>query len=138
MNWVDRKAQREHVLRNQANEVWQTARAAIQDACESCRTHYPNSKLEDQLENGHRIRITVSYMADDNFYGKKPAVCVVLVAFNAQPPCIDVTMDDAPLRRFPINADQENAFLLSGNERISADEFSRRVLEPAFKKWEAW
>ena len=128
-NWVERKARREQVLKEKARDVWGDARSAIQNSCNSFRKHYDKT-LEDTLENGLRIRITRTFtvhyaLATINIKRR------LLAAFNESIPCIDVTVDDEPLRRFKIDADESHAFITDQDHEINADQFSESALKHA-------
>lgn len=133
-NWVERKfqmeqvlKQREQVLKDKARDVWDDARSAIQDCCNSFRRRYDES-LEDKLENGLRIRIIRTFISD--LTTRKPKRWI-LAAFNESIPCIDVTVDDEPPRRFKLDADESHAFITNEGHEINADEFSEIALKYA-------
>ncbi len=131
LNWIERRALREKILRDHANDVWQDARSAVQNCCESFRTHYGVSiaKLEDKLENGLRIRLSLTFQVVEASF-QSEVKRIILVAFDASVPCIFVTADDKPARQFRIDADENEAFITEGdNQRITTDEFSKKALE---------
>ena len=130
-NWVDKKAHRESILRDRADGVWQDARSAIQDCCESARKHYGKA-IEDITENGHRIRLTISF--PDPNRGPHDVKRVVLVRFVSSAPCIEVTIDDSASKKFTIDADGEHAYILGDSKEITVDEFSRIALQEALFK----
>jgi hypothetical protein len=125
-NWVERKAARRDNLQNQAQEVWQNVRAAIQDCCESFRKHY-NQGLEDKLENGTRIRLTVPY---DTALRQ-----TVIVGFNQRANEIEVTVGALASKTYRIDANETHAFVTNQDgKEISADEFTQTALEGALTK----
>ena len=128
-NWVERKARREQVLKDKARDVWEDARFAIQNCCNSFRKHY-DKNLEDTLENGLRIRITRTFTVD-HALGAIDLKRRLLAAFNESIPCIDVTVDDEPPMRFTIDADESHAFITDQGHEINADEFSESALKHA-------
>ncbi|MGA7236405.1 MAG: hypothetical protein WBY44_12040 [Bryobacteraceae bacterium] len=123
-NWVERKASRDANLREHAEEVWHDVRSAIQDCCESFRIHY-NRGVQDQLENGSRIRITVSYPT-----GQRQTI---LVAFRST--LIEVTVGERSPKTYNMDADEAHAFITDENgKEINPDDFTRVALEAALTK----
>jgi hypothetical protein len=121
--------QREQVLDEKARDVWDDARSAIQDCCNSFRRHYDEG-LEDKLENGLRIRIIRTFMMDHPLTTEK-LKRRILAAFNETIPCIEVTVDDEIPIQFKIDADTSRAFITDEGHEITADEFSERALKRA-------
>lgn len=118
-NWVERRLESERLLRSQAPTIWENARAAVQDACESY------NKLRADVvfvpENGLRCRI--SRRSGDSMR-------IVRLAFDKVASTITIVRDEEGPAVFPIRASDTSAFLtgLDGRE-ISADEFSQIALE---------
>lgn len=128
-NWVDRTAARDRALKQHASEFWQDARAAVQDCCESFKKHYcPN--LECRLENGHRVRIMRPFPSPDLRLQPQSTERYVIVSFNSDVPCIDVTVDETS-RQFAIDSDGTRLFITSTGHEITLDEFTREALESA-------
>jgi|ERR1017187_2412613 hypothetical protein len=136
INWVERKfqveqvlKQREQVLKEKATDLWDDARSAIQDCCNSFRRRYDEG-LEDKLENGLRIRIIRSFMVDHPLT-TGTLKRRILAAFNETVPCIEVTVDDEIPIQFKIDADTSRAFITNEGREITADEFSEMALKRA-------
>jgi hypothetical protein len=125
-NFVERRALREDMLKEHADDVWQDARSTIQDCCNSFRKHY-GEHLEDKLENGLRIRLTRTFLLQ--YFSPPDVKRRILVAFNKSVPCIEVTVDDDTPKQFAIDADENHAFITGPNKKeISADEFAEEAL----------
>jgi hypothetical protein len=125
-NFVERRAVREAILKQHADDVWQDVRGTIQDCCNSFRQHF-SKDLEDKLENGLRLRLTRTFRPRD--VSPPEETRRILIAFNKSIPCIEVTVDDHTTKQFPIDADGQHAFITDrGKQEITPDEFAERAL----------
>ena len=131
-NWVERRARRDQKLKDIT--VWMDARAAIADCCASFQRHYADlASVECEEVNGHCTRVFV-------IFGKRipgqpvppnQQVVAVEIAFDPLTPQIVVTIGEK-VTRFPIDANEERAFIFHGVSELSADDFSKAVLEVIF------
>lgn len=134
LNWVKRRALRERMLSAGAPKVWEAARAALQDACDSYNEHYPvdpnRKEITFAFENEKRFQITRTLFANrvDRYTDTQSKV---LISFNEDAPSIEVASDTAAFTCL-IKADEKSAYAVHDNEPISADELSRLTLEPLF------
>lgn len=124
MNWVDRKAQCAQNL-NKSPEVWQEATTAIVDCCDSFRENYAAlADVVDHPENGHRIVITIRFIAIN-------VTRYVAVEFSALSRKINVTIDDKKAEEFDISSDETHAYISYQQKEISPDRFTQLALESA-------
>jgi hypothetical protein len=126
-NWVERRFLREQNL-NKAEDVWQAASTAIDDACKSFNTFYPAiGKAVFSPQNSHSILVEVTHEATKNVpMDTKRRVRIV---FDGRR--IAVALDEHSARNYQIEADQERCFLKSGAREITPDELSHLALEDA-------
>ena len=118
-----------------AVELWQKAVSAVDNACNSFKSAYPDLPYPQMTtENGHRI--VVAMMADNTPIGspyrggKKQGYAVI--GFDQQRSLITVTVNDGPARSFSIKADADHCFITWAQEEISEDKFSQVALEDSF------
>jgi hypothetical protein len=129
-NWVERRALREQHIRNSA-EVWQSARTAIDNCCNSFKLHFTDiANVTSQPQNGHRIVVGIHFPSTG--WGRN--VSIEFGNDNKGAPRINVTVDDQAAKLFPIMANEEHAYISFGGKEVSFDEFSRLTLEEAFFK----
>lgn len=129
-NWVERRALREQHIRN-ADEVWQSARTAIDNCCNSFRQHFAGfARVTNQPQNGHRIVVGIHFPIT----GRGRNVSIGFGNDDKGIPIINVTVDDQAVRLFPIMADENHAYISFQGKEISGDEFSRLALEEALFK----
>jgi len=129
-NWVERIALRNQHLAN-AEDLWQSARTAIDNCCNSYRQHFAGTaQVTNQAENGHRIVVAIHFHLTG--WGRHVSIEFGRDAKNAIG--ITVTVDDKPAKLFQILADADHAFISFQDKEISADEFSRLALEDALFK----
>jgi len=138
-NWVECRALREQYQANAA-DVWQSARTAIDNCCNSYRQHFGGTaQVINQAENGHRVLIGIHFHQT----GRGRQVSIEFGRDEKNIPKISVTVDDKAAKIFQITADEHHAFISFQGKEISADEFSRLALEDALfklpepKKWES-
>jgi hypothetical protein len=130
LNWVERRANREKLLAAQSGEVWQSVRAAVQDACESFNRRYTREARERadcKLENGTRIRIVRELSTDPRV---APIPHNLTVQFDGVACTITVTRQNQVSSPLKVSADDHAVFLLHGHDRITADEASEVILKP--------
>jgi hypothetical protein len=127
-NWVERRAAREKHLGG-ASEVWQQALTAIDDSCNSFKSHYSDiGSPELTQQNGHRIIVALKFTTG----GKRRFASIF---FDESKPQISVAVDDGAAKNFKIEADDSHCFIKSPTgQEISADEFSRLALEDVLFK----
>jgi hypothetical protein len=131
-NWIERKFLREGILSSKASEVWQEARSALENCCDSFKTHYSSiASIEKHRENGLRLRLELAFPAEDAFNRPFHRKRTVLIEFKeGQSPCIEITVEKDSPRKFAISADENRAFIVDGKE-LSFDEFAERALKSA-------
>jgi hypothetical protein len=124
-NWVERRALRENYLQN-ASSVWQTVRSAIDECCTSFRERFAVlARVHNQEQNGHRVLIEVRFSFSPNTPRQ------ISVGFFDTDKEIRVTIDGSKAAVFPIDADENHAFITFQGKEIDADEFTRVALEKA-------
>ena len=127
MNWVDRRAHRETLL-SHSDEVWNSVRSAVQDACESFNGHYATTQtpVVCKAENGSRLFISRTIVAD-RVRIFSDIKLHALVAFSGLE--ITVTYKNG-FKAYQITADDESAFVVDKGKRQTPDEVSQSILEP--------
>jgi hypothetical protein len=133
MNWVDRLHHRKMLLISGSAILWNDIRAAIQDACDSYNKHAQSSagNVNCVPENGKRLRVSklVRETKTENSY--RDDMVTVLISFDLDGPSINVVGDGpVPKAVFNISADDENAFIGTADEHLSADQISEKILRP--------
>lgn len=128
-NWVERKFLRDQNLGNKAEDVWQAASTAVDDACKSFNTLYSSiGKAAFILTNGHSILVEVTHEAL-----KRHPIDLkrrVRILFNDHQ--ITAALDEHPAMTFSMEANEERCFLKFSSAEITPDEFSSHVLNDAF------
>jgi len=123
--WIEKRACRESNLRN-ASAIWQEAKSAIDDCCESFRQHYAGlARVINQEQNGHRVAITIL------FHSAPSHPRHVSVVFSSTDNTIRVTVDGEKAILFPIEADETHAFITFQDKEINAEDFTQWALEDA-------
>jgi hypothetical protein len=132
-NWVERRAARERNLKN-AFDLWKKVQAAVGDACESLKEHYPDvATIQRTKQNGDLLTITITRPPKSEMQADEtPRATVVTTAFQSDERSITVTVDHGMAREFLIEADSDHAFISLQGRELLLDEFSRIVLEEAF------
>jgi hypothetical protein len=128
-NWVERKARRDQMLKD--TTVWMNARTAVEECCASFGRHYSDTGSADcERINGHCTRVFVTYgkRIPSRPDPRNQAVVFIEILFHAAKPEITATVDEKVMH-FPIDADEEHAFIFYDGREVSADEFSKLVLE---------
>ena len=108
--------------------LWKELRAAILDACDSYKEHYGNElrEAECQMENDHRIRITVRRKMSDSF---GPSVQIVVVSLNKPDRTIHATSNHRSLGGH-VHCNNDGVYFVADDQRVSADELCQMILEP--------
>lgn len=130
MNWVERRAHGERLIEAEAPALWNSIRAAIQDACASFQQCYPAraDTIECALENGNRILIT---RKTQHRHDPQPQREDILVEYKKASGLIEVTDEEQSAKhRFRIAWDDGGVFIQRNHERVDADTVSRDILEP--------
>jgi hypothetical protein len=137
LNWVERHARRENVLRTQAGELWNDIRRAIQDACDSFNRLYPEGNhqlVKYVLENGHRI--VVSRTIPPQYPpAQGPQTLRVVVDYNARAASVDVAYDSPHGNQtFKITCDDNGKVSIQDGSKagITADRVSELALKVLF------
>lgn len=133
LNWVERRARDEKILDEQAREVWSQVRSAVEDVCRSFAEHYEREGRREvlcEMENVNRLRIGRTLLAD-KVKEFAYTVMTAVVEFDARTRCVGVVWDTGSAK-FAMLSDREGAYvyLIEKDERLSADEVSKRILEP--------
>jgi hypothetical protein len=133
-NWVERRVAREQSLSNDKGTVWKEVRSAVDDACTSYRNHYGTREpyVNDASLDGLQIRIQLPRQllkGRPTATGGGAVISDITVSFNSQTPAIEWA-DHRGGHELTISSDENNAFVVEGATRLSADEVSRRILEP--------
>jgi len=115
LNWVERKAKRETMLREHRDEFWNEVCVVLQDCCDSFKKHY-SEDLDCQLESNRRVLVT-----------RRTTLRSVLIALDRR--CIEVTIYQQPTQTFDLDADENGVFIRSRSGRITPDELSQLALE---------
>lgn len=124
-NWVQKRAFRDRYLRDSIT-LWQEVRSAVDECCNSFREHYIGvARVTNQEQNGHRVLVTIRPTYEPN----NPRQ--VSIKFDSEEKQITATVDGGRADVFPIDADENHAFLTHQNKEINADEFTQIVLEDA-------
>lgn len=119
MSWVAERAKIEQNLNYGAVSCWQAAVEAVKDCCEDFNTNYDGA-VTFSMNNGEVI-VAVSRVG-----------AAITMKFDSTKPAILVSVNKGNPRVFQISADEAGAFIKSfgsGQQRITADEFSREALE---------
>jgi len=133
-NWVERRFRKENNL-TQAEELWQAVVTAIHNACTSFSAHYAElAGVQLSPQNGHRLRITVTYTSNRPMVYQNQNQTIVQIAFDPNKPCITVTAGGNPVKEFLIEADENHCFLKVSGSEVSPDECSKRALEDVLFK----
>jgi len=127
-NWVELRAKRDEHLRG-SRLVWESARTAISDCCESFRANFSGfAQVVNTPQNGNRILITVRFTYFPNYPRQ------ISVEFTENQNKISVTVDGGSAKTFEIDADEKHAFISYQNREIDANEFTKIALEkPLFE-----
>lgn len=124
-NWIDRRALIEQNLRT-AKVVWQSAKSAIDECCESYRTNFIGlAQLMNAEQNGHRILLSLRFFQQPN----NPRQVSIL--FSEPEKEIRVTIDGGKAAVFPIHADDKHAFISYQDKELTPDQFTQVALEEA-------
>ena len=132
-NWVERRVNRSRILAEQSEDIWQTVRAAIQDACNSFQHHFGQPSVAEKAltcvpENSHRLLVSNTIQPDriKNFHTTKRTI---LIEFDEDEFIVRATVDRRTPVSFSIVADDTHAFLIHHKEEITPDRLSQLVLE---------
>lgn len=123
-NWIERRFAREENLRAAAT-VWEEAKLAITAACTSFRQHYTFAKV---VVYPSPTELAVEIVA----LSMPGTTRHVAIRFDASTPAITVRVNAGTERVFPIEADEDHAYIEYDDQEISLDDFSRLALEDAF------
>lgn len=132
LNWVEKRKKTEENLAADIEYIWRDVKQALEDATRSFNDEYEGS-AEAIPVNGHRFRIVINSSATTNHRQRTE----IDVDFDRNKRTLKADSPNPPARYLPVQmqicADPESAFVCDeqGN-RITAEEFSRMVLEPIF------
>jgi hypothetical protein len=129
LNWVERRARIEQTLDRDAPGLWESVRAALQDAFNSFKEHYPTQVqgLECTLEEGARLVFTRKGDADeDTSYGER-----VVISYYDDERAIEVT-ENRHRQVFRIRCDRDGVYACLDNQRVTPDQLSEQVLRHVF------
>ena len=146
LNWVDRRAHRENLLKG-ADGVWNQVCAAIQDACNSFNEHYPaQPPVQCEQENENRVCVTRTILEDRDLTFGATRARVLVITFTSSK--ITAVYEDRT-STYTITADDESVFVIDrraagslsghlrqrqpersdGDSRMSPDAVSEAILK---------
>jgi hypothetical protein len=145
LNWIDRRARRESLLKG-ADGAWNQVRAAIQDACDSFNKHYPaQAPVQCEQENGNRLCITRTIPADPalTFGARRLQVLVtftsakITAVYNDRSSTYKITADDESVfvvdrraaGRPPEHLDPRQLGRTDRDRRMPPDDLSEAILK---------
>ena len=133
-NWVEKRWLRENNLKIGANRVWLDVTAAIDSACTSFKERYHDlAGVECTTQNGHRILVTISRPIAPTNVSVGVTEFPIQIIFEGNRITV-VRGHNENSKHYSLEADETHAFLKVHGQEMSADEFSRVVLEDALFK----
>ncbi len=136
MNWVEKRAQQDDLLRQSVDRIWEYFRMAIRQSADSYARHYGNKKatrLECHVDKPDLVYVDFSPSLEDSSSGPAAAIIVTRDGFKRH--VIDVTYKPAtmPQKTLTIAVTADGSVALTDNGKpISDDEAARLILEPIF------
>jgi len=132
MNWIDEKFSSEESLKDQAPQLWQQVRSAIQDSCASYNLRYeksPETNANCTIENGKRVRVQKKIRKVQG-PGYLDDLTVLVAEFKDNPPRISVTGDD-PVKTLELEivASPLGVVIAPAINPTSPDAFAKLALE---------
>jgi hypothetical protein len=144
-NWVEKRARHDQKLKDENawmaakaaikdETIWMDAKAAITDCCRSFQRHYSclaTVDCEHVTAKYTRVFVTFNKQIPGQPPPADPRVTLVEIMFDGAKPQITVTIGEN-VTYFPIDANEERAFVAHYGRELSPDEFSRIALEDVF------
>ena len=136
MNWVEKRAQQDELLRQNGDRIWEYFRIAIRQSVQSYARHYGNKRairVECHDDKPNLVYVDFSTPPTEDSSATQAAIIVERDGFNRYR--IDVTYKyvKMPQRTLVIAALSDGSVALTDKgAAISDDDAARLILEPIF------
>ena len=136
MNWVEKRAQQDELLRQNADRIWEYFRIAIRQSVESYARHYGNKraiKVECHDDKPDLVYVDFSTPPTKESSATQAAIIVQRDGFNRH--VIDVTYKyvKTPQKTLTIAVLPDGSVALADKgDPVGDDDAARLILEPIF------